>query len=107
MGFVLNHKRAGSSGNQEEPDKTPPQLEGLTNLTALLMGYQEKPGVFVKGLTLTIWWADGRLKFSANDKANNLVGFGVIKGDQPLGDAIEMALEGEEIEWKEKDERRR
>jgi len=106
-GFRDGHKRASGAADNEEPDKVPPQLAGLPNLTALIMGYEEKPGVMVKGLTLTLWWADGRLKFSANDKANNLVGFGVVKGVEPLGDALEVALEGEEIEWKEKDERRK
>lgn len=101
MGLFDSRKRATGKGRQEEPDVAPCQLESCPNLTKVLMGYEDQPGVFVKGMTVTLWWADGKLKFSVNDKATGFVGFGVVKGDSSLAFAIEEAMEGDEVEWKD------
>lgn len=95
------HNRITAAGPPEEPDKPPPQLNGCPNLSMVLLGYQAKPGVIVKGMTLTLWYMDGKLKFSINDKQTGFVGFAVVKGDLPLAESIELAIEGEEIEWKD------
>ena len=105
--FSDAHKRITGKGPQEEPDKPPVQLDDLPNLSMVLLGYEEKPGVFVKGMSITLWWMDGKLKFSINDKATGYVGFAVVKGDLPLGEAIELAIEGEEIEWKDMSDSRK
>jgi len=105
--FRDQHKRATGKGPQEEPDKAPIQLNDCPNLSMVLLGYEEKPGVFVKGMAVTLWWMDGKLKFSINDKSTGYVGFGVVKGDLPLAESIELALEGEEIEWKDMNSTRR
>lgn len=99
--YFDRRKQAAANKDRQEPAVVPKQLEKTPLLAKTLIGRESSPGTWEKGWSVLLFWADEKLKFLVNDVAGGYCGWGVVKGDKPLAQAIEDAMQGDEIEWKE------
>ncbi len=99
--FLQNFDPQSASGDVSGPWGPPDDLTEYEALYEYLTTDTLDDGSSRQTLSLSIFWHDGRLKCSLNEREHSLVAFYVVESLSDLWDFLEAKLRANDVSWRQ------